>query len=228
MLLFLLTTVVHYLIILFEEKQQAETRALELRVLSKEAELKSLRAQLQPHFLFNSLNSISALTASDPEGARRMCVLLGDFLRQGLKLGARDTIALREEIELLEKFLAVEKIRFGARLSTELRADPDALACGVPPLLLQPLVENAIGHGIATLVEGGAVRVEARVRGGRLWIVVENPRDPDAQRRTGEGVGLENVKRRLLALHGREARVDAIDGGGSFRVELELPASAVE
>jgi LytS/YehU family sensor histidine kinase len=157
-----------------------------------------------------------------------MCVLLGDFLRQGLKLGARETIALREEIELLEKFLAVEKIRFGARLKTEISADPDALACGVPPLLLQPLVENAIGHGIATLVEGGALRVEARRRGGRLLIAVLNPRDPDSQRRSGEGVGLENVRRRLQALHGREARVDALDGGGSFRVELELPAVAVD
>ncbi len=228
MLFFLLATAVHYVIIAVEEKRQAETRALELRMLSKEAELKALRAQLQPHFLFNSLNSISALTAADPEGARRMCVLLGDFLRQGLKLGERETIPLREELELLERFLAVEKVRFGSRLSADIRADQDALSCAVPALVLQPLVENAIGHGIATLVDGGVLRVEALRRGGRLKVAISNPRDPDAQRRPGEGVGLDNVKRRLLSLHGRQARVDVSDGGREFRVELELPAVAAE
>jgi LytS/YehU family sensor histidine kinase len=157
-----------------------------------------------------------------------MCVLLGDFLRQGLKLGERETIPLREEIELVEKFLAVEKVRFGSRLGADIHADPDALACAVPALVLQPLVENAIGHGIATLVEGGRVRVEARRRGDRLSIAIANPRDPDAQRRKGEGVGLDNVKRRLLSLHGREARVDVSDAGREFRVELELPAIAAD
>jgi hypothetical protein len=223
-LCFLLATAVHYVVIAFDAKHQAETRALELRVLSKDAELKALRSQLQPHFLFNSLNSISALTTANPEGARQMCVLLGDFLRQSLKLGARDQITLEEELGLVRRFLAVEQVRFGSRLAVEIRADDDASRCLLPPLLLQPLVENAITHGVANLVEAGTVVIEARRRGGQLLIAVENARDSDTPRRGGEGVGLANVKRRLDTLYGREASLAVTQAARRFRVDLSLPA----
>ncbi len=222
--LFLLTAALHYLLGAFAASQQAERRALELEVASREAELRALRAQIHPHFLFNSLNSISALIASRPEEARRLCVRLGDFLRRSLTLGARETIALAEELDLVEQLLAIEKVRFGDRLAHEVRADDPARACAVPPLVLQPLVENAITHGIAQMLEGGTVRVAAERRGPELLISVENPRDPESPGRKGAGIGLSNVRRRLAALHGDAAELRVLPSPAAFRVELRLPA----
>src|SRR6185436_2785588 len=113
------------------------------------------------HFLFNSLNSIAALVGTDPEGARRMCERLGDFLRRTLALGARDAVTLGEELELVDRYLAIEQVRFGARLSFDRRIGPGAAECVVPPLLLQPLVENAVKHGVADRVDGGTIVIDA-------------------------------------------------------------------
>ncbi len=222
--LYLLVAALHYLLAAFEESRRAEAQALEFQLLSRDAELRALRAQIHPHFLFNSLNSISALTGTNPEGARRMCVLLGDFLRTSLTLGAKDRIPLSEEVGLAEGLLAIERVRFGPRLACERRVEEDALPCLVPPLLLQPLVENAVTHGLAQLIEGGTVTIEGRRRSGRLELVIENPRDPEAPRRKGTGVGLDNVKRRLDALYGHEGGLDVRDDGRTFRVEIRLPA----
>jgi two-component system sensor histidine kinase AlgZ len=223
--LFLLTAALHYLIGAFAARQEATERALEFEIASREAELRALRAQIHPHFLFNSLNSINALIAGKPEEARRLCVRLGDFLRRSLTLGSRDTIPLAEELDLAEQLLEIEKVRFGARLGHELRADDAALACAVPPLVLQPVVENAITHGIAQMLEGGTVRITATKDGPELLIAVENPRDPESPGRRGAGIGLQNVKRRLAALHGRAAEVVVAPTETAFRVELRLPAS---
>ena len=149
-------------------------------VLARDAELRALKAQVNPHFLFNSLNSISALTSSDPAKAREMCILLGDFLRRTLGLGEKSAIPLEEELSLIRSFLAVEKVRFGARIQMEENIDSDALDVSVPPLLLQPLVENAVVHGIANLVEGGSINLDTHARDGDLSIPVENTFDPDA------------------------------------------------
>jgi hypothetical protein len=223
-LLFLLAAALHYVLIAFEESRLAETRALELKVLSSEAELRALRGQIQPHFLFNSLNSISALTATDPEGARRMTLLLAGFLRSSLTLGPRDLITLGEEMALVERFLAIERVRFGKRLAVEQQVDDDVRDWLVLPLILQPLVENAVTHGIAGLLEGGVVTIEAHRRGERVEIEVLNPCDPDRPRKPGTGLGLENVRRRLEAFHGREARLDVLETEAAFRVVMSVPA----
>ncbi len=222
--LFLLTAALHYLLGAFAASQDAERRALQLEIASREAELRALRAQIHPHFLFNSLNSINALIAGKPEEARRLCVRLGDFLRRSLSFGSRETIALAEELDLAEQLLAIEKVRFGDRLAHEVRADDAARACAVPPLLLQPLVENAVTHGIAQMLDGGTVRLSAERRGPELLITVENPRDPDSPGRKGAGIGLQNVRRRLAALHGEAAELRVLPGPAAFRVELRLPA----
>jgi two-component system sensor histidine kinase AlgZ len=221
---YLLSAVVHYLLIMFEASHAAEKSALESRVSAREAELRALRAQLNPHFLFNSLNSINALVGIDPEGARRMCEGLGDFLRRTLALGARESVPLGEELALVDRYLDIEQVRFGDRLRVERGVDPAVLDWAVPPLLLQPLVENAIKHGVQDAVEGGAVRLEARREGDLLVLTVENPFDADAPARRGEGVGLENVRRRLAAFGTHEARLVAGRVGERFRVRLELPA----
>jgi sensor histidine kinase YesM len=223
--LFLLTSALHYLLLAIGASQQAERRALELEIASREAELRALRAQIHPHFLFNSLNSINALIAARPEEARRLCVRLADFLRRSLTVGSRESIPLAEELDLAEQLLGIEKVRFGDRLAHAVVADDAARACAVPPLLLQPLVENAVTHGIAQMLEGGEIRIEAERRGPELRISIQNPRDADAPGRKGTGIGLQNVRRRLLALHGDAAEVRAAPDGEVFRVELRLPAS---
>jgi LytS/YehU family sensor histidine kinase len=208
----------------FESSREAERRALQFEIASREAELRALRAQLHPHFLFNSLNSINALIAARPEEARRLCVRLADFLRRSLALGAREAIPLAEELDLALQLLAIEKTRFGERLCHELGVEDDARACPVPPLLLQPLVENAVTHGIAHVLEGGTIRVAASRGARRLTILVENPCDADRPRGRGAGVGIANVRARLGALHGTEARLDATEQNGLWRVELTMPA----
>jgi len=226
LLLFLLAAAMHYLLVAFEDSRRAETEALRFQILSRDAELRALRAQIHPHFLFNSLNSINALIGSRPEEARRMCVLLADFLRRSLALGARERVPLAEELALAEDLLAIERVRFGARLIFAPHVDDAALACLVPPLLLQPLVENAVTHGIAQCLEGGTVRLEAHRAAETLLLSIENPRDAGAPPRKGVGIGIENVRRRLETLYGRQAELRLQPRGDSFRVELELPAGA--
>ena len=227
-LLYLLSVNFYYVLIAVQTSQETETRLMEASALAREAELRALKAQVNPHFLFNSLNSISALAGSDPPKAREMCILLGDFLRRTLGLGEKSSISLDEEMSLIRAFLAVEKIRFGPRVSLEEDIDREALGVQVPPLLLQPLVENAVVHGIANLVEGGRIRLDAHCRDGRLSIVVENPFDPDAPRRRRNGVGLANVRQRLVARYGELSRFDVTQQGDSFRVALALPAQPEE
>ena len=226
-LLYLLSLAVSYVLVVYEASQEAQRRGLQGQVLAREAELRSLRAQIDPHFLFNSLNSISALTTADPPSARRMCLLLGEFLRETLALGGEDRITVSRELALLERFLAIERVRFGDRLRSELLAG-DAGSCFVPPLLLQPLVENAVTHGIAHLIEGGTIRVRAERNGAWLHIIVENPCDPDRPRRGGAGVGLANVRARLRATHGGDAALLAGERNDTWRVEVTLPAATGE
>ena len=222
LVVYLLSLAVSYLFGAVERTQQVERRGLQAQVFAREAELRSLRAQIDPHFLFNSLHSISALTTADPAGARRMCVLLADFLRDSLALGAHQRIPLDRELALVRQFLEIEQVRYGDRLRIDVSGG-DAEACPVPALLLQPLVENAVTHGISHTLSGGIVRVTARRSPARLSIIVENPCDPDRPRGTGTGVGLTNVRARLRALHGDEARVDTSERDGLWRVEVTLP-----
>ena len=226
-LLYLLALAVSYVLVVYEASQEAQRRGLQGQVLAREAELRLLRAQIDPHFLFNSLHSISALTTADPAGARRMCLLLGEFLRESLALGGAERITLARELALLERFLAIERIRFGDRLGVELSAG-DAGACFVPPLLLQPIVENAVTHGIAHLIAGGTIHVRAQRQGAWLHIVVENPCDPDRPKRGGAGVGLANVRARLRATHGGDAALVAGERHDTWRVEVTLPATSGE
>lgn len=221
--LFLLSVAIHYAIIAFGESREAEHNAMELRLLAQEAELKALRSQINPHFLFNSLNSISALTTGDPAGARSMTLKLADFLRRTISVGSRRQVSLLEELELTRGFLAIEQIRFGTRLNLDESIAPDTLPCIVPPLILQPLVENAIGHGIGHLVDGGTITITAERTGPRLRITIRNPVDTQQQPRKGHGIGLQNVRNRLEALYPDEAQLEIRSFPSAFEVEIVLP-----
>jgi len=222
-LLFLLSIVVHYLLLAFDAARGAERRALELQVLARDAELKALRSQIQPHFLFNSLNSISALTATDAGAARAMTIRLAEFFRTTLKLGQQHLIPLKEEIKLAEFFLSIEQVRFASRLSFSTRLENDCEDVPVPSLLLQPLLENAVSHGIAHLVEGGTITIEAQRNGNTTLIRVTNPCDADRPRNTGTGVGLTNVRKRLESLYGSDAYLHIESRPEKFTVEVRIP-----
>jgi two-component system, LytTR family, sensor histidine kinase AlgZ len=222
-LLYLLAMAVSYLAAAFAVSRDAERRGLELQVQAREAELRALRAQIDPHFLFNSLQSISALTTADPAAARRMCLLLGDFLRDTLALGSQARIPLASELALARRFLAIEQVRFGDRLRVDVTAPADAEACDVPPLLLQPLVENAVTHGVAHVLEGGTVTIRAERRPVSLLVVVESPCDADRPAGRGTGLGLRNVRARLQSEYGDDAVLQAGESNGGFVARIELP-----
>jgi two-component system sensor histidine kinase AlgZ len=227
-LLYLMSVALHYVLLVTDIAHQAEKREVEARVLARDFELKALKTQINPHFIFNSLNSISALTSSDPAKAREMCILLADFLRKTLGLGEKAYIPLAQELELVHAFLSVEKIRFQRRLTLEETTEPGALSVLVPPLLLQPLIENAIAHGVANLSEGGWIRLEIRKSASEdVSIMIENNFDPDTPRRRGQGIGLRNVRQRLDTSYGSRARFDVRANGNRFLVALGLPVETM-
>jgi two-component system, LytTR family, sensor histidine kinase AlgZ len=222
-LVYLLSVSLHYVLLSLESSKEAETREQEALTLARESELKALKAQINPHFLFNSLNSISALATVDGLRAREMCIKLSDFLRSTLKLAEKQSISLADELALAKAYLEVEQVRFGARLVVEIDTDRDCDHCVVPSLRLQPLVENAVKHGIAGLGDGGTIRLEARCRDGQLQLKIQNEFDPDAPAASRHGLGLRNVRDRLRALYENRARVDTTEAAGRFVVEMELP-----
>jgi len=225
---YLLAVSFHYVSLAQEATHEVEARAMQTSIQARDAELKALKAQINPHFLFNSLNSISALTSIDPVRARDMCVLLGDFLRLTLGLGEKTSVRLSEELELLQKYMAIEKVRFGARLTMHEEIQEESKACLLPPLLLQPLVENAVKHGIAGLPEGGDVRLAVQRQNGRLAMLVENSWDPEAPPRRSGGLGLKNVQQRLEARYGKDANLRVNTEGERFQVTLSIPAESEE
>ena len=223
-LLYLLAAALSYVLLSLEAAAEAEQREAQMQILAREAELAVLRAQIRPHFLFNSLNSISGLATTEPAKAQEMCVRLADFLRKSLAVGERPTISVAEELALSRSYLQVEALRFGERLEVEEDLDARGDACQVPPLLLQPLIENAVRHGIASRIEGGKVRVSVACSAGRLRILIENPLDPDAPSRPGIGVGLSNVRQRLAARWGSEGLFAARRLADRFLVVISVPA----
>ena len=170
---------------------------------NRESELKNLRSQLNPHFLFNSLNSIRALITEEPEKAKVSITTLSNLLRQSLLLGRENTVSLERELELAKNYLELEKIRFEERLNIEWELSPDLTSFEIPPFTLQMMVENAIKHGISNLRDGGLVRVITEEIDGIIKIEVGN----SGSLETGIdlGVGIENIKQRLALQYGQGA-----------------------
>ena len=219
---YLLAVTVYYVLQAYDESRAAARRVLESEVAQRDAELRALRAQLDPHFLFNSLNSIAGLIPADPALAREMCQRLADFLRDSLRLGSTSRIALSREITLAEQYLRIEQVRFGPRLTWRTLMADDCVSVPVPPLLLQPLVENAVRHGVAAMLGPGEIRIETRRAGERIVITVSNPRDPDIVR-PGTGFGIDIVRRRLAASFGDAAALNVEREVAAFRALVVVP-----
>lgn len=224
---YLISVTVHYAVQAVEQQAELAQRQLQAQIAAREAELRALRAQVDPHFLFNSLNAISGLITPEPARAREMTRRLADFLRDSLTLGAVPRISLERELALIARYLEIERVRFGERLRVEITSTAPPTV-EVPPLLLQPLVENAVRHGIATCLDGGVITIRAEGRGALLWITVDNPRDSDGGRDvTRTGFGLDIVRRRLQTAFGEQAALAAEATPTSYRVSVTLPMTPV-
>jgi hypothetical protein len=187
---------------------RAMLRQSELAHALKVAELRVLKSQLNPHFLFNSLNSVRALIADDPTGAQKAVTQLARTLRYTLTAGQEEVVSLERELEIVADYLELESLRLGERLHIERTISVEARVAHIPVMLLQTVVENAIKHGIAELPEGGVLRISAEVREGALLIEVENPRPATPSRSPSHGVGLRNAAERLRLLFGSAGALD--------------------
>jgi hypothetical protein len=189
----------------FRGYHRAEQARLELAAAVKEAELRVLKSQINPHFLFNSLNTLRALIHQDPERARDAVTLLADILRAALTINTHPTITLRQELETLRSYLALEQLRYEERLRIHWSIDPDTLDCRLPPSVLQTLVENALKHGIAARIGGGDLTIESKLHGEILRLTVLNPGRLGQTTAQSTHIGLENSRSRLRHLCGEAA-----------------------
>lgn len=211
-----------------EEKKLDETRKADAEKLARDAELYKLRQQLQPHFLFNSLNSISALAGKQPEQARKMIQQLSDFLRGALKKEDYQLTSLAEELQHLQLYLDMEKMRFGHRLSTEITYDEESMNFLIPPMLLQPIVENAIKFGLYDTTENITIRINAVTHDKYLEISVQNPFDPETSSpKHGTGFGLKSVQRRLFLLFTRNDLLQTNINGRLFSTIVKIPRNDI-
>jgi signal transduction histidine kinase len=207
-------------------QEELSHREGQLLQLSKDAELAQLRQQLQPHFLFNSLNSIHALVLASPQRAREMVLLLSDFLRGTLRSEGQSRISLSDELKYLGMYFDIERVRFGHRLLVEMEVAPEVESLKIPPLLVQPLVENAIKYGLYGTLGEVTIRVSCQKEENYLLITVQNPFDPQDSGPEGIGFGLSSIERRLFLIFGRTDLLLKSAETNLFQVQLKLPLTA--
>jgi len=205
--------------------RERELRTSQLQAQLEKARLQALKSQLQPHFLFNTLNSISALMLTDVEAADRMITRLGDLLRISLETAGTQMTTLSRELEFVNCYLEIEKVRFEERLNVSIDVAPEALDASVPHLLLQPLVDNAIKHGISRRVAGGEIRISATLNDGDLNLEVRDngPGLHEPSHSSSRGVGLRITRERLETIYGQHHSVELLtlqEGGAVARVSI--------
>jgi hypothetical protein len=207
----------------WQEQSEQEERKQDAEKLTKEAELFKLRQQLQPHFLFNSLNSINALIGSRPQEARKMVQQLSDFLRGTIRKEEHQWVTLKEELQYLQLYLDIEKVRFGHRLSTKIECEAGLDELKLPALLLQPIMENAIKFGLYDTVDEIEIGLKAHKEENNLMITVTNPFDPETSAPKGTGFGLQSVQRRLYLLFARNDLVSTEAKENIFTTTIKIP-----
>jgi len=227
-LIYSLLISVDFLILSFEEMQEQAEHEASLSAMLREAELSMLRSQIRPHFLFNSLNSVSALTLSNPQAAQDMIIKLSEFMRHSLSLGTETMNTLHDELYHAGLYLDIEKVRFSDRLKIEKDIDKTCGEMQLPAMILQPLLENAVKHGVNTMLTTCAIKLKAECKGSMLIISISNNFDPDAVPLKGTGTGLNNVNKRMSALYGRNDLLKFGSANEVFEVELTIPGKASE
>jgi two-component system, LytTR family, sensor kinase len=213
----------YYLITYYNDLQKKIIHESRLRETIRETELNLLKSQINPHFLFNSLNSVSALTLTKPEKAHEMIVKLSDFLRYGVSNNAEALSPLREELENVRRYLDIETVRFGKRLRYEITCNSECQEQMLPSLILQPLFENAVKHGVYDSTEPVKIMLDCQKKDSWLEIVIQNSFDSEMPPRKGSGTGLNNVSERLKLMYGSENLMKAIKSESLFTVTLIIP-----
>lgn len=223
-LIFFVMILVYYLFLSATRLAEKAARQAQLETQVREGELKMLRSQINPHFLFNSLNSVSSLTVTDPLRAREMIVKLSDFMRYSLSSRSEQPVTLGNEMESLRLYLQIEKVRFGERLRIEEDISPECLQALMPGMLLQPLYENAVKHGVYESTEEVTIKTTARKENETVVISVTNNVDTDSVvTRKGAGIGLKNVSSRLELFFGDSADLNVSRGEDNFTVMVRFP-----
>ncbi len=215
----------YYLYISLTKLAEKKTKEARLESLLRDTELRMLRSQINPHFLFNSLNSISSLTITDPDKARTMVVKLSEFMRYSLSRKDEQPVTLRSELDNLRLYLEIERVRFGDRLTIDENINPGCLNVMIPVMLLQPLYENAIKHGVYESTESVRLNTTAMIEGDFLEISISNNYEDLFSAKKGTGTGLLNVKRRLELSFGNQASLRTTRENGIFTVRLFIPSS---
>jgi len=216
----------YYLLINFRELREKSQREAQLTNLLKEAELNMLRSQIRPHFLFNSLNSISSLTMTNPGKAQEMVIKLSEFMRYSLNFPDTMISSLEKELYHVELYLDIEKVRFGDRLAFEKHIQPESLSWNVPVMILQPLLENSVKYGVYESSETTKISLETYLDDGVLEVKIGNTYDPDAIIKKGTGTGLKNIRARLLNLYGTSNLMMIDQADNYFEVILRIPKYA--
>ncbi|MEQ8549749.1 MAG: histidine kinase [Cyclobacteriaceae bacterium] len=218
-----ISILIFYLIKYYLDMQEEASRALELQALLKDSELRMLKSQINPHFIFNSLNSISALTITEPKSAQKMVIKLSDFLRYSLGKDSIQMNSLKDEIENLSHYMDIEKVRFGEKLIFTKNIGADCEKVLVPNLILQPLFENAIKYSVYESTDKESVDLRCEVKNGILDLSLNNSFPADSFTRKGEGIGLENVRKRLELVYGNQAQMTISKTENTFSVNLKFP-----
>ncbi len=222
---YLLFIMFYYVMLFYEDLQEKLKVEAELQTLVNEAELMALKSQINPHFLFNSLNSISSLTITDPGKAQEMVIKLSDFLRYTLSHDKDEKASLKEEFNNLQCYLDIEKIRFGHRLNFTTSIPENCKNLMVPNMILQPLLENAIKHGVYNSTEEVLVELACSIKDDHFIIEISNEYDPDSAKKKGEGIGLKNIRKRLQIIYKRHDLLEISAEKLIFRAILKLPLS---
>jgi sensor histidine kinase YesM len=225
LLFYFLITTFYYVIIYYTGFQERMIQEAELKNLVAEAELKSLKFQINPHFIFNSLNSMSALTTIDPEKARGMILKLADFLRYTLANNEKQKNKLKEELHNIKLYLDIEKIRFEEKFDFIENVDSACLECYVPNMLLQPLIENAIKHAVYESLEKVILKLECKKENEFMKISLENNFENVNSKPKGAGIGLKNISSRLELLYNRKNLLEVKKEDNIFKVDLFIPVS---
>ncbi len=220
---YFITISLYHLYILSVRLRQRAVKEAELKTLVKEAELRSLRFQVNPHFIFNSLNSVNSLTLTNPEKAGEMTVKLGNFLRYTLAKGDQKTSLLREELDSMRLYLDIEKVRFGDKIEYDERCPESCRSMKIPGMILQPLFENAIKHGVYESLTPVKIRFDCQRDGDFLKMRLQNSLDDENIQRTGAGIGLKNVRDRLERMYGMKNLFAIEKTDGYFTVRLFIP-----
>ncbi len=220
---YILMATVFYLYIFYRKNREKIDRENELKQEVREAVLSALKSQINPHFLFNSLNSIASLTLSNPEKAHEMVIALSDFMRYSLRKQHSEMVVLEEEINHIGLYLQIEKIRFGDKMVYSFQVTPECLNCQIPTLLLQPLFENAVKYGVYEASETVEISLKASKEKDHIVLTLANNFDKEAAPVRGEGIGLKNVQERLRLVYNSNNLMQIKDEDGKFVVTVYLP-----